>query len=71
MFSNPEPNESNLELSLKNVLPLLREIRPDRIFYLGLYPDIPLAELRMIEKQHKDDLEREKMEIIAFWLENS
>ena len=30
-----------------------------------------MAELRTIEKQYKDDLERQKMEIIAFWLENS
>ena len=71
IFSNPEPNESNLELSLKNIVPLLREIRPDRIFSLGLQLDIQLAKLRIIEKQHKDDLEKQKMEIIALWLENS
>lgn len=67
----PEPHESNLELSLKNIQPLLVEIRPDRIFPLGLQLDVPTTELRKIVKQHQNDLEMQKIEIIIFWLENS
>jgi hypothetical protein len=64
-----ELRESNLEL--KNILPLLREIRPDKIFSLGLQLDVELTELRMITERHKDNLERQIIEIIDFWLQNS
>ena len=61
----------SLESSLTKILPLLEEIRPSSIFLLGLQLNVPLAKLRVIETQYKDDLGRQKMEIIIYWLENS
>lgn len=65
-----ELHESS-RLELKNILPLLREIKPDKILSLGLQLDVEKTELRMITTQNKDNLEREIFEIIDYWLGNS
>ena len=67
-FLHLELRESS-RLELKNILPLLREIKPDRIFSLGLQLDVKATELRMITTQY--DLERQIIEIIDYWLGNS
>jgi hypothetical protein len=38
--------------------------------HLGI-PGVPLSKLLQIEKENKDDLERQKIEIINLWLDNS
>ena len=62
-----EPNDR--DLSLKNILPWLKEIRD--IFPLGVRLGISLSTLRQIEKEYKDNLDRQKMEMADFWLCNS
>lgn len=64
-----EPNEPTHELSLRNILPLLSEIT--KVFLLGVQLNIDLSTLRRIEMEKKDDLERQKAEIIDHWLHNS
>ena len=55
--------------SLMNTLPLLKDI--NNIVPLGLYLGISLPKLHQIEKEHKDNLERQMIEMIHFWLGNS
>ena len=52
-----------------NTLPLLKDI--NNIIPLGVHLGIPLPKLHQIEKENKDNLERQKIEIIHFWVSNS
>ena len=64
-----ESHHSEAELpSLMNILPLLKDI--NNIVPLGVHLAIPLPKLHQIEKENKDDLERQKIEMIHFWLGN-
>ena len=63
-----EPKHSELP-SLMNTLPLLKDI--NNIIPLGVYLGIPLPKLHQIEMENKDNLERQKIEMIHFWVSNS
>lgn len=54
--------------SLMNTLLLLKDI--NNIVPLGVHLGIPLPKLHQIEKENKDSLERQKIEMINFWLGN-
>lgn len=59
----------SLEFSIKNIVLALKEIND--VFNLGVQLDIQPHYIRNIESHHKYDLNRQKTEVIDFWLHNS
>lgn len=59
-----------LEFKLRNILLQLKDVTD--VFHLGVYLGVKADEVRRIEKDYKcDGLNRQKSEVISFWMENS
>ena len=54
---------------LKDIIAALKEV--NKPYELGLQLSIDLSELNKIEKNHHGDTNRQKTEVIKYWLHNS
>ena len=59
---------SSFTLSLQNIEPELREI--NNPYKLGIHLGIPSADLKRFEKEHPNDITRQTIEVIEYWLQN-
>ena len=63
-------NTPNLSISdLADILASLTDISAP--YQLGIQLKINLAELDRIEKNHREDIDRQKTEVVKYWLRNS